>query len=91
MKKAPQGGFPSNRAGYVLVDATRSSQELSMWDLDYTSQAEEIHALLADPEFQALMNEPSDEELEAMADWYEVLIPSKQGSNSNTTRSGARQ
>lgn len=42
----------------------------SMCDLNYTSQEEEIHELMSDPEFQALMNEPTDEELDAMADWY---------------------
>lgn len=33
-----------------------------MWDLDYTSQAEEI---------QALLNEPTNEELDDMVYWYE--------------------
>lgn len=42
-----------------------------MWDLDYTSQAEEIQELLADPEFQALLNEPTNEELDDMVYWYE--------------------
>ncbi len=43
-----------------------------MFDLNYHSQAEEIHDLLADPAFQALMNEPSDDDLEEMANWYEI-------------------
>jgi len=34
-----------------------------MWDLDYSSQAEEVYELMNDPEFIVLMNE--------MADWYE--------------------
>lgn len=71
MKKATHGGFPSNRAGYVLVDATRSSQELSMFDLNYHSQAEEVYELMSDPEFIALMNEPSESEINEMADWYQ--------------------
>lgn len=43
-----------------------------MWDLDYSSQAEEIHDLLADPAFQALMNEPDESEINEMANWYEI-------------------
>ena len=43
-----------------------------MWDLDYSSQAEEVYELLADPAFQALMNETTDDELDAMANWWEV-------------------
>lgn len=42
-----------------------------MWDLAYSSQAEEIYELLADPAFQALMNEPDESDLNEMADWYE--------------------
>lgn len=43
-----------------------------MFDLNYTSQAEEIQALLADAEFQALMNEPTDDEINDMASWWEA-------------------
>jgi hypothetical protein len=42
-----------------------------MWDLDYSSQAEEAYELMSDPEFIELMNEPSESEINEMADWYE--------------------
>lgn len=42
-----------------------------MWDLDYSSQAEEVYELMNDPEFIVLMNEPDESDLNEMADWYE--------------------
>lgn len=42
-----------------------------MWDLDCSSQAEEVYELMNDPEFIALMNEPDESDLNEMADWYE--------------------
>lgn len=43
-----------------------------MWDLDYTSQAEEVYELMNDPDFLALVNEPTDDEINDMASWWEV-------------------
>ncbi len=43
-----------------------------MFDLNYTSQAEEVYELVNDPEFIALMNEPDESEINEMANWYEI-------------------
>ncbi len=68
-EKSPSEGASEQPSGLSLSGANHSSQELSMFDLNYHSQAEEIHDLLADPAFQALMNEPDESE---MANWYEI-------------------